>query len=158
MTHQRMLLIVPLSDEIKKYFTNKLENEKQHTGDSGVDLITNEEVIIKPFETKLVGLGIKATMYKDGSVNVGWQLYPRSSISKTPLMLHNSIGLIDRDYRGEVKAPLRNMSNEEYKIEKGMRLVQAVAGNIEDLIQFKLVETLNETTRGDGGFGSTGST
>jgi dUTP pyrophosphatase len=159
MKETRELLIVPLSNEVKEYFEKKIVNNKQHSGDSGIDLITNEEVIIQPFETKLVGLGIKAAMYKvnDGNdINVSWQLYPRSSISKTPLMLHNSIGLIDRDYRGEIKAPLRNMSNKEYKVEKGVRLVQAVAGNVEHEIVFELVTQLEETIRGEGGFGSTG--
>lgn len=89
--------------------------------------------------------------------NVSWWLHPRSSISKTPLILHNSSGLIDKGYRGELLAAFHNISNEPYTITAGTRLVQAVSSNISQPITFGLTKTLDFTTRGEGGFGSTGA-
>ena len=89
--------------------------------------------------------------------NVSWWLHPRSSISKTPLILHNSSGLIDKGYRGELLASFHNISNDEYTIKAGTRLIQAVASNISKNISFKLTDTLDSTTRGENGFGSTGA-
>ena len=85
-----------------------------------------------------------------------YMLFPRSSISKTPLRLSNSIGLIDSGYRGELLAVVDNISSEKYEVKKGDRLFQIVN---KDLVPFEeIVETekLDETDRGDGGFGSTG--
>ena len=80
---------------------------------------------------------------------------PRSSISKTPLRLCNSIGLIDAGYRGEIIAAVDNIKKESYKINVGERLFQLVAMN-GSKINFELVSKLTETDRGTGGFGSTG--
>ena len=80
---------------------------------------------------------------------------PWSSISKTPLRMSNSIGLIDGGYRGEIVAMCDNIKTVEYKVEKGQRLFQLVATDSSP-IHYELVEELNETTRGSGGFGSTG--
>ncbi|KAI4838394.1 deoxyuridine 5'-triphosphate nucleotidohydrolase [Plasmodium brasilianum] len=87
-------------------------------------------------------------------VNTSFLLFPRSSISKTPLRLANSIGLIDAGYRGEIIAALDNTSNEEYVIKKNDKLVQLVSFTGEPL-SFELVDELDETSRGEGGFGST---
>ena len=80
---------------------------------------------------------------------------PRSSISKTPLRLCNSIGLIDAGYRGEIIAAVDNIKEQSYKINVGERLFQLVAMNGSE-INFELVSELTETDRGTGGFGSTG--
>ena len=80
---------------------------------------------------------------------------PRSSIAKTPLRLCNSIGLIDGGYRGEIMAAVDNIKDEDYKIEKGQRLFQLVAMDGSP-VKFELVDKLTDTTRGEGGFGSTG--
>ncbi|SCO72758.1 deoxyuridine 5'-triphosphate nucleotidohydrolase, putative [Plasmodium vivax] len=87
-------------------------------------------------------------------VNTSYLLFPRSSISKTPLRLANSIGLIDAGYRGELIAALDNTSEEEYLIKKNDKLVQLVSFTGEPL-SFELVDELDETSRGEGGFGST---
>lgn len=87
-------------------------------------------------------------------VNTSYLLFPRSSISKTPLRLANSIGLIDAGYRGELIAALDNTSEEEYVIKKNDKLVQLVSFTGEPL-SFELVDELDETSRGEGGFGST---
>ena len=122
-----------------------------HDGDAGLDLYILEDQIFIPGETKLIKLGISCEP-EDGRA---YFLLPRSSISKTPLRLANSIGLIDGGYRGEIMAPCDNIKNFEYKAEKGQRLFQLVATDSSP-ISYKVVNELSETTRGGGGFGSTG--
>ena len=80
---------------------------------------------------------------------------PRSSISKTPLRMSNSIGLIDGGYRGEIMASCDNIKDYEYQVEKGQRLFQIVSPDLSS-IQFTIVDNLSDTSRGLGGFGSTG--
>lgn len=82
-------------------------------------------------------------------------LLPRSSIFKTPLMMANSVGVIDASYRGELMAPVRS-NGPEYDIALGERLFQIVAPEMGWIREVVLVEHLSETTRGEGGFGSTG--
>ena len=67
----------------------------------------------------------------------------------------NSVGIIDRDYRGNIMAVVDNIKDEPYQINKGDRLFQICSGNLEP-IQFQLVNELSNTQRGSGGFGSTG--
>ena len=80
---------------------------------------------------------------------------PRSSISKTPLRLANSLGLIDAGYRGEIMAAVDNIKDFSYEVEIGQRLFQIVAMD-GSAIHFELGDHLSETTRGTDGFGSTG--
>ena len=82
-------------------------------------------------------------------------LMPRSSISKTPLRLCNSVGLIDAGYRGEIMAAVDNIKQDDYTISVGQRLFQIVAMDGSPL-SFELVNELSLTSRGAGGFGSTG--
>ena len=87
---------------------------------------------------------------------VGYKIYPRSSMgSKTPLRLSNSVGIIDPEYRGNIMILLDNHSDQDYKIQRGDRLVQIVSFSGEP-IACCYAETLNKTSRGTGGFGSTG--
>ena len=81
---------------------------------------------------------------------------PRSSIPKTPLRLSNSIGLIDAGYRGELQAPLDNISDENYLVKAGTRLFQIVNPDLSTFSSINIVDKLSETDRGEGGFGSTG--
>ncbi|MBL6964583.1 MAG: dUTP diphosphatase, partial [Bacteroidetes bacterium] len=91
----------------------------------------------------------------ENTENNPYLLMPRSSIAKTPLRLSNSIGLIDGGYRGEIMAAVDNIKNEDYTVEPGQRLFQLVAMDGSP-IHFELVDELSHTTRGSGGFGSTG--
>ena len=123
----------------------------------------------------LVNQGVKARMvrisrdlpyseghYLNGEVimsgeEVHYRLAPRSSIFKTPLSMANSEGIIDRTYRGVIKAPVRNhMVTDSYYIEEGTRLFQIVAPDMGWIREVRIVESLPETQRGEGGFGSTG--
>ena len=80
---------------------------------------------------------------------------PRSSISKTPLRLANAVGLIDAGYRGEIMAAVDNIKGEDYTVEPNQRLFQLVAMNGSP-ISFEIVNELSKSSRGKGGFGSTG--
>lgn len=122
-----------------------------HDGDAGLDLYVIKDQTFIPGETKLIKLGISCEP-EDGKA---YFLLPRSSISKTPLRLSNSIGLIDGGYRGEIMASCDNIKDIEYKVEKGQRLFQLVAADCSP-ISYKIQNNLSETSRGDGGFGSTG--
>ena len=122
-----------------------------HYGDAGLDLYVIEDIEFQPMETKLIKLGISCEPI-DGKA---YYLMPRSSISKTPLRMSNSIGLIDGGYRGEIMASCDNIKDYIYKVEKGQRLFQLVAFDSSP-INYYLKEELTDSTRGSGGFGSTG--
>ena len=144
------LKINPMSDEVRERY---MSHGHYHAGDSGLDLYCIRDQEIKAGETAFIKLGIKCSAWCEGS-SVSWLLMPRSSISKTPLRLCNSIGLIDAGYRGEVMAAVDNVKDKDYTVKAGDRLVQAVAFNGKG-VSFELVTSLDETTRGEGGFGST---
>jgi len=142
------LLIKPLNEEARKLYQN---HGHFHDGDAGLDLYALEDVFFSSGETKKIKLGISCEA-KNGRA---YYLFPRSSISKTPLRLSNSIGLIDGGYRGEIMALCDNIKSFDYTVEKGDRLFQLVAADSSP-ISYTLVDNLSDTTRGTGGFGSTG--
>lgn len=124
---------------------------------SGMDLYVPEDTVIPAGETVFIDHQIKAkrTVVPGAGQVEGILLFPRSSISKTPLRLANSVGLIDPCYRGNIIAAITNTSNTDYTVTKGTRLVQLV---LPYLFPFNInwLESFNETERGAGGFGSTG--
>ncbi len=110
-------------------------------------------ITLKPFERVLVPTGLSFEIPQGYEV----QVRPRSGLSlKTGLMVVNSPGTIDSDYRGEVKVIIANISNQEETIEHGTRIAQLLIAPVHQ-IDWIEVETLNETQRGAGGFGSTGT-
>ena len=142
------LLIKPLTDIAKEFYEN---HGHFHKGDAGLDLYTPDEITFEPGETKAIKLQISCEPF-DGKA---YYLFPRSSISKTPLRMSNSIGLIDGGYRGEIIAMCDNIKDFEYTIREGQRLFQLVAQDCSP-ITYEIVNNLDESSRGDGGFGSTG--
>ncbi|MAJ44242.1 MAG: deoxyuridine 5'-triphosphate nucleotidohydrolase [Candidatus Marinimicrobia bacterium] len=142
------LFIKPLTDVAKEMYAN---HGHFHQGDAGLDLYSPEKIFFRPGETKVIKLNISCEP-EDGKA---YYLLPRSSISKTPLRMANSIGLIDGGYRGEIMAMCDNIKDFEYTVEKGQRLFQLVATNASP-IEYELKKSLSDTTRGSGGFGSTG--
>jgi len=123
-----------------------------HKGDSGVDLYSAEDYLLKPMERKLVDSGIKI------AIPYGYeaQIRPKSGLALEHGISHvNSFGTIDSSYRGEIKVPLINFSDKPYKIEKGKKIGQMVFARVEEAI-FEEVDDLGQTTRNDSGFGSTG--
>lgn len=126
------------------------------TENAGFDLFVPTDVTFAPGERKMVGMGVKALMSDNhGNFQNYWML-PRSSISKTGLMMMNSVGVIDKSYRGELIAALWNTTDAPLTVTKGQRLVQIVARDMSDITSYKIVDELPTTSRGTGGFGSTG--
>ena len=142
------LLLKPFSLDVKKMYE---EHSHFHDGDAGLDLFVIHELTIQAGESAFIHLQISCENL-DGKP---YLLMPRSSISKTPLRLSNSIGLIDGGYRGEIIAAVDNIKDIPYKVNPGQRLFQLVAMDGSP-VHFKIVEELSETARGTGGFGSTG--
>ena len=124
------------------------------TGSSGMDLRANnpEPVTLKPLERALIPTGISLEIPHGYEA----QVRPRSGLAVNKgLTCLNSPGTIDSDYRGEVKALLINLSNEEQVVNWGERIAQVVFVKVETA-QLILVQQLNDTERASGGFGHTG--
>jgi dUTP pyrophosphatase len=127
---------------------------------AGVDLYTVESWTDASENYKLLDLGTRARMVRvdsDGSEHeVHYYVYPRSSIFKSGIMLGNSTGIIDKTYRGNLKAvavPINHQPN----VVAGTRVVQVVSPSMGWIKEISIVSSLSETSRGTGGFGSTGS-
>lgn len=121
---------------------------------AGLDLRANltEPVTLAPLERKLVPTGL----YIELPQGYEAQVRPRSGLAlKHGLGLLNAPGTIDADYRGEIGVILVNMSNEPFVINDGERIAQMVVARHEQ-VEWQPVDVLNETERGDGGFGHTG--
>ena len=142
------ILIKRLSKEVSlpKYETN---------GSSGMDLAANIDanINIDPGKTAIIPTGLALSIPKGFEV----QIRPRSGLAaKQKITVLNTPGTIDADYRGEIKVILINLGHEPFKVEKGLRVAQMVVCPIVQA-QLKEVDDLNETERGKGGFGSTGT-
>jgi len=122
---------------------------------AGMDLRANisEAVILKPLARAI----IKTGLFIELPVGFEAQVRPRSGLAaKHGLTVLNSPGTVDTDYRGEIGVILVNLSNTDFKIENGERIAQLVIAKHERA-QWVEVQELNETSRGEGGFGSTGN-
>lgn len=121
---------------------------------AGMDLRANltEPIVLKPLERKLIPTGL----FIELPVGYEAQIRPRSGLAlKKGITVLNSPGTIDADYRGEICVILINLSGEEFVIENGERICQMVVASHET-VEWQLVEKLEETKRGEGGFGHTG--
>mgnify|MGYP001034485036 FL=1 len=118
---------------------------------AGMDFYQPESITIEPHQTQYVTLGLAMEIQKGYML----MLAPRSSMSKTPLVVPNSFGVIDADYRGEIKGIFKNTSDDEYLIQKGDRLLQGILVPV-GALKLLEVDELTETVRGTGGIGSTG--
>ena len=122
---------------------------------AGLDLRANlnEAVVLKPLERALVPTGLFIELPQGYEA----QIRPRSGLAfKNGITVLNSPGTIDADYRGEVKVLLVNLSNADFTVNDGERVAQMVIAKHET-IKWSLVESLEETKRGAGGFGHTGT-
>jgi dUTP pyrophosphatase len=121
---------------------------------AGVDLraVLASEIKLSPLERKVVGTGIKIALPKGFEA----QVRPRSGLSaKHGITVLNSPGTIDADYRGEIGVILVNLSSESYTINPGERIAQLVFTKVEQ-VKWDSKEELDVTSRGEGGYGSTG--
>lgn len=125
-----------------------------HPEDAGADLYSAEDVTLQPGERALIGTGI-AIALPVGTVGL---IHPRSGLAaKQGLSIVNTPGTVDAGYRGELKVCLINTDRSEpIVITRGMRIAQLVVQRVE-LASFKEVDELDETVRGAGGYGSTGT-
>ena len=138
--------------KIKKIKDNAIIPEYAHDGDAGVDLYSTEDYLLKPGERVLVSTGIKIAIPKGYEA----QVRPKSGLAiKNGLSVVNTPGTIDSPYRGEVQIIAINLGKENIKIEKQTKVAQMVINKIEEA-EFEEVDELDNTTRGEGGFGSTG--
>lgn len=160
-----------LSNNINLY-TDKI-NKGNTKKDSGFDLFVPETVTIQPGEIQLINMGVKCAVTKhikkiaisqlDNNIGSGefiesspYYLYPRSSVSKRGIILVNSVGIIDSGYRGPLMAAFYNTTKESVTIQSGDRIVQICMPDLSYHFNVTLVDSLDETERGEGGLGSTG--
>jgi dUTP pyrophosphatase len=142
--------------------TIKIINKSNHElpnyetiASAGMDLRANlsESRILKPLERSIVGTGL----FIELPIGYEAQVRPRSGLAaKKGITVLNSPGTIDADYRGEIGVILVNLSNDDFEIVNGERIAQLVIAKHERA-EWQQVTELSETSRGEGGFGSTGS-
>jgi len=140
--------------KITKLNKNAILPERKTDGSVGFDIAAclDFDVIIKPGETGKIGTGLAIAL------NQGYAalIYARSGLGiNYGIAPANCVGVIDSDYRGEIIVGLKNSSKEPFKVCNGDRIAQMIISKCE-LPELELCETLDETARGAGGFGSTG--
>lgn len=124
--------------------------QRAHPTDAGADLFSLESYEIYPGEQKLVDTGI-AIKIPEGYAGF---IFNRSSQGKRGITIPHSVGVIDSDYRGNLKVLLKNIGDDPYLVEPGDRIAQLV---IMPVLLPGFVDAWNDTQRGTGGFGSTGT-
>jgi len=140
---------------IKRLSKNVALPKYETSGSSGMDLAASieNEIEIAPGKTLIIPTGLAVSIPKNFEI----QIRPRSGLAaKNQISVLNTPGTIDADYRGELKVILINLGKEKFKIEKGLRIAQMVLCPV-IRATLKEVDTLEETERGAGGFGSTGT-
>ena len=140
--------------KIKKLFQDVELPEYKTEFSAGMDLkaYTKENIVLKAGEIKLIKTGLAIALPNGFEA----QIRSRSGLSlKNGIIVLNAPGTIDSDYRGEIGIILMNVGQSDFVIENNMRIAQMVITRYENA-KLDLVEELDETTRADGGFGSTG--
>ena len=139
---------------IKKTNKEVITPKYKTDGSSGVDLsaFLEKKVVIKPNSSELIPTGLQVAIPEELEI----QIRPRSGLAaKESIGILNSPGTIDSDYRGELKIILFNHSDKDFIINNGDRIAQMVLVPIVKM-EFEEVDSLPDTVRGQGGFGSTG--
>lgn len=144
--------------KVKVKIINKSENpnpEYKTKGSAGADIRANENITIHQGQTKVISTGIFVEIPEGYEI----QVRPRSGFAKKGVIVTNSPGTIDADYRGEIKVLLHLLDNIKgnffFDVKEGERIAQLVLKEV-PVIEWEEVEELTETERGSGGFGSTG--
>lgn len=135
--------------KVKKLFEDVVLPKRQTNDSAGYDICSYRDDVVPSNSHKLIETGLSFTV-PEGTYG---QLMPRSSMSCKGLLV--GAGVIDRDYTGHVKVLIHNLNNNEYKINAGDRIAQLIIKKIltPEVIE---VDSLQTSSRGDGGFGSTG--
>ena len=124
----------------------------EHSAGMDLEAAINAPVTLKPGERAIVPTGLAIALPSGYEA----QIRPRSGLAaKNGVTVLNTPGTIDADYRGEVKVILTNLGTETFTVERGMRIAQMVVAAY-NRVEWNAVDTLDETARGTGGFGSTG--
>ena len=148
------------SDREKVYYVEEAETEWPANEDAGFDLFVTQDVVFKKNQTILVDFYVHGEMIENGE-NIAYCLKPRSSIYKHDMVMMNSEGVVDKGYRGSVKAPLKWLGNENtlptetYTLEAGTRVCQITHPNFVSF-DTRSVNKLSDSKRGEKGFGSSG--
>jgi len=138
--------------KIKKIKESAILPHYAHEGDAGVDLYSTEDYVLKPGQRILVSTGLSMAIPKGYEA----QIRPKSGLAlKHGITTCNNPGTIDSGYRGEIRVIVINHGAEEFKIEKGTKIAQMIFNKVEEA-EFEEVEELDNTKRGEEGFGSTG--
>src|SRR3989338_1562229 len=166
------LLVKLLDDKHKEFYCTK----KNYQCDSGFDLYSIKDVVVGPFEVSAIETGISCQpfvysksdedvcitssnyeSYKNNTDETlsGYYLYARSKIADTPLILANSVGIIDAGYTGQIIAKVKNISSSCYTVKAGTSLFKLCSPDLKPFKEIKFVDSLMQTQRGDNGFGST---
>ena len=155
------------NDDLLELYKSRIENHNSKIcsetfSDSGFDLLVpDNEIFENSIKTKFINFQIKCEMdYYNSKLqkitHSPYYIYPRSSISKTPLMLANHVGIIDSGYRGDLIGAFRCLEK-EYSVESNTRLLQICHPSLCPVYVVIVPENeLSNTERGSGGFGSTG--
>lgn len=149
----RKMINKPINVKVVNKSSNPLP-EYATEGSAGMDLSANttEDIVLNPFERKMIPTGIYIQLPERYEA----QIRPRSGLAiKYGISIINCVGTIDSDYRGEICVLLVNLSNDPFTIHNGDRIAQMIINKYETC-EWILVDELNETERGDGGYGSTG--
>ena len=144
-----------MTEILIKRFSKEVTLPKYETDDSsGLDLSAwiDKNIEIEPGKSKVIPTGLAVAIPKNFEI----QIRPRSGLAaKNQISVLNTPGTIDADYRGELKVILINLSDKSFIVEKGLRIAQMVLCPVVKA-KLKEVESLEDTRRGSGGFGSTG--
>jgi len=135
--------------KVKKLSPDAIIPSKDNPADAGIDIYTNESYTLQPGERYMFSTGISVE-FPEGYVALFWD---RSGLGSKGI--HRLAGVVDSGYRGEWKVVLLNTTNEPYEIKKGDKIVQCVLQKFEP-VKIAEVEELNDSTRGEKGFGSSG--
>ena len=127
-----------------------------HNDDMGYDIKARENVLLKAHTSMLVGTGVHMQLPKEEGYIWNCEVRSRSGLAaKNGIFVLNSPGTIDQSYTGECKVILCNNSDNDYRIQRGDRIAQLVPQR-RPIVVFEIVNSLDETDRGNGGFGSSG--
>jgi len=169
MRKEYVLRIKPLTPEIRKLYENQ---QRTHKGDAGVDIYNSSYMNLVNFSPNnqiqqyQIDFKIQCEVVKnyltpdefkfiEKSVNISYLLVPRSSIVKTTFRMSNSIGIIDAGYRGNLMAFVDRLNSSDV-LQENERLFQIVLPNLKPIDRIEIVDELSSSSRGTGGFGSTG--
>lgn len=140
---------------IQKLKKTAILPSRQTSGSAGYDIYSCHEkpIAIPVGQVRLIPTGIALAIPRDYEI----QIRPRSGLSsKNRLLIINSPGTIDSDYRGEIFVPMMNLGDTEFQVDTGMRIAQMVVSKVDSIV-WELKNELDPTSRGEGGFGSSGT-